>query len=1251
MKAKLFLGLILLVLIPFQQATAQTFYGMTSSGGAENLGAIIKYDNATSSVVAESSMTTSIFPGANPIYAELVEYNGKFYGTTSMGGLNNVGVLFEWDPITNIYTKKMDFSTALGSTPSGSLTLKDGKFYGMTSIGGVNNRGVIFEWDPTTNVYIKKNDFVYPLGRYPSGNLTLKDGKFYGMTAYGGLGDYGVIFEWDPTTNVYTKKFTLNGHPRGSLSLKDGKFYGMASDGGNWYAGVIFEWNPVTNDYVHKFSFGFIGTVSTGTDPYGSLTLKDGKFYGMASIGGVNSLGVIFEWNPTTNIYTKKIDFSSTLGSIPRGNLTLKDGKFYGMTGSGGESDLGVIFEWDPTTNVYVKKINLDATLGSNPIGSLTLKGGKFYAMTNNGGVNNLGVIFEWNPITNVYAKKIDLSTTAGNNPYGSLTLKDSKFYGMTNKGGLNNTGVIFEWNPITNDYVKKIDFSSSLGINPYGRLVLKLDKFYGLTNAGGVNNSGVIFEWDPITNVYVNKIDLSTNLGMSPSGSLTEKDGKFYGMTLGGGVNNRGVIFEWNPITNLYVKKIEFGGTLVFGSPQGSLTLKDGKFFGMTTDGGVNNRGVIFEWDPTTNVCIKKIDFSDLLGSFPSGSLTLKDGKFYGVTDYGGTNDKGVLFEWNPVTNIYTKKIDISTTTGSKPQGSLTLKDSKFYGMTQLGGVNDKGIVFEWDPATNNCTKKADFNGANGANPLYGDLVFFDTCVVPIVYTLTGGGMYCSGTTGTAIGLDHSEIGVTYQLKQDGAAEGTPVSGTGTAISFGLQTVVGNYTVEATRTIGACTSIMSGTTVVSMNNSTTTSTTATACDTYTWSENGETYTESGVHTNTTTNASGCPNVATLNLTINKSTATGTTATACDTYTWSENGATYTESGVHTNTTTNASGCPNVATLNLTINKSTTSSESITACDSYTWAVDGNTYTASGPYTFTSTNTAGCQDVLTLNLTINPLQTWYLDADADGHYVSSIKSCTNPGSGYTLSGGVLNDCDDADLNVYQTMNLYVDADGDGYQNGTGLQSMCIGNSAPNGYSNSTLGVDCDDTNFNINPGAKEICDGIDNNCDGIVDTNPTPVISCSTPLCTGTSITLDAGSGYVLYNWSNGANTQTITVNTNTPVSVTVTNEFGCSATSAIVTPDVNLSTISAPIISLVPFDVVAYPNPFSNSFNLKVTTSSMETMEVKVYDIIGRLIEVNKATVSELNTYEIGSNFPSGVYNVIVSQGDQVKSLRMIKR
>src|SRR6185437_4935732 len=76
-----------------------------------------------------------------------------------------------------------------------------------------------------------------------------------------------------------------------------------------------------------------------------------------------------------------------------------------------------------------------------------------------------------------------------------------------------------------------------------------------------------------------------------------------------------------------------------------------------------------------------------------------------------------------------------------------------------------------------------------------------------PSVFSVTGGGAYCSGGTGSNIGLSNSQVGVNYQLKLGSTLIGSPVAGTGSAISFGPQTTAGTYTVAATNATTTCTS------------------------------------------------------------------------------------------------------------------------------------------------------------------------------------------------------------------------------------------------------------------------------------------------------------------------------------------------------------------------------------------------------------------------------------------------------------
>ena len=91
-------------------------------------------------------------------------------------------------------------------------------------------------------------------------------------------------------------------------------------------------------------------------------------------------------------------------------------------------------------------------------------------------------------------------------------------------------------------------------------------------------------------------------------------------------------------------------------------------------------------------------------------------------------------------------------------------------------------------------------------------------SCTAPTAYNLTGGGAYCAGGTGVEVGLANSESGVSYQLKNSTGNVGSPVSGTGAAISFDNQTVAETYTVVATKATCNCTATMTGSVEVTVN-------------------------------------------------------------------------------------------------------------------------------------------------------------------------------------------------------------------------------------------------------------------------------------------------------------------------------------------------------------------------------------------------------------------------------------------------
>ncbi len=78
-----------------------------------------------------------------------------------------------------------------------------------------------------------------------------------------------------------------------------------------------------------------------------------------------------------------------------------------------------------------------------------------------------------------------------------------------------------------------------------------------------------------------------------------------------------------------------------------------------------------------------------------------------------------------------------------------------------------------------------------------------------PAVYTVTGGGSYCAGGTGVAVGLIGSSYGINYQLYNGTSLIDLPIGGTGAPLNFGLHTSAGTYTIKATNVLTGCTNTM----------------------------------------------------------------------------------------------------------------------------------------------------------------------------------------------------------------------------------------------------------------------------------------------------------------------------------------------------------------------------------------------------------------------------------------------------------
>lgn len=179
-----------------------------------------------------------------------------------------------------------------------------------------------------------------------------------------------------------------------------------------------------------------------------------------------------------------------------------------------------------------------------------------------------------------------------------------------------------------------------------------------------------------------------------------------------------------------------------------------------------------------------------------------------------------------------------------------------------------------------------------------------------------------------------------------------------------------------------------------------------------------------------------------------------------------------------------------------------------TATLSYQWQKDGanisgatsSCYSATlaGSYRCVVSNGCGSATSSSATLSLQPTMTWYQDLDGDGFgnpsvtqtgcsqpagYVSNSLDCNdlnpsiNPSS--TDVCGLDRNCDGV---APSSTNWYRDLDGDGFGDPSNLVASC---SQPPGFVSNSL--DCDDSRSSVNPNAVEVCDGLDNDCDGQID--------------------------------------------------------------------------------------------------------------------------------------------------------------------
>lgn len=456
----------------------------------------------------------------------------------------------------------------------------------------------------------------------------------------------------------------------------------------------------------------------------------------MTAAGGATGTGVIYSMTEG-GTFTKKYDLYRYEGGSPKGEVVkASNGLYYGVTEFGGTNGVGVLFSYDPATTAYTVLQNFTTSasgFGARPIRGLTLAAnGRLYGMCSQGGANNLGTLFEYIIATNAITKRVDFDATGaaskGNSPRGRLVqVSNNLMYGVTQLGGANGRGTIFRVSATGTSFTKLYDFPAlpavATGAQPFTGLTLGSNGLlYGTTQLGGANGGGVIFSFNITGSVYTNVYDFTQATGRFPVAELVQaSNGKFYGTATQGGTNNSGVLFSYDPVADAYVDIVNMSGTTGYNPLSRMIIGSNGLLYGTADLGGTSSAGVIYSLNTTTNAYSVVYNFGSSTQSDPWGGL-IEDpaGTLVGMTNAGGTGGQGSLYKHVISTGITTELVPFSFSNGSAPRGRL-LKASNglFYGTTSSGGSNDLGILFSFNPVTNAFTRLYNFDNTSGSYPL----------------------------------------------------------------------------------------------------------------------------------------------------------------------------------------------------------------------------------------------------------------------------------------------------------------------------------------------------------------------------------------------------------------------------------------------------------------------------------------------------------------------------------------------------
>jgi len=205
---------------PIVEADDGILYGTTVAGGTNDGGTVFRISTNGNNYTLLRHFAGSDGDGRSPAGQVIESADGSLYATTSRGGCMDNGTLFRLNKDGSGYTLLHVFTGGQtdGRTPrSGLARSSDGSLYGTTTYGGPNDKGTVFELDAGGTSYRVAYYFPDTVGFWPNRLTVDPSGDLYGTTQRGGEMGLGTVFVLSPAVHCWFTRSTKD--RSGSVSL------------------------------------------------------------------------------------------------------------------------------------------------------------------------------------------------------------------------------------------------------------------------------------------------------------------------------------------------------------------------------------------------------------------------------------------------------------------------------------------------------------------------------------------------------------------------------------------------------------------------------------------------------------------------------------------------------------------------------------------------------------------------------------------------------------------------------------------------------------------------------------------------------------------------------------------------------------------------------------------------------------------------------------------------------------------------